>query len=314
MKANGFIDLQVNGFKGIDFSSPDLTLDKVVHVTHELVRQGTAGYLPTVVTSPMHIYEHNLPLLAQAMELDATKDRILGLHLEGPFISREAGIRGAHNPSWIIPPDISRFNRYMELAKGRIRMLTIAADVPGAEDLCRHATKMGVAVSLGHHNATSGDLERMVEAGAKSLTHLGNGIPEQIPRHENPVFAGLANDDLSAMIITDGHHLPLSLIKTIIRAKGISGIVIVSDSSPIAGLPPGEYEALSNRVRLEPDGKLFNPETGYLVGSSATMKQCIEFLERCDFLTEEDLVTVGFRNPLELIGVSSDNFIQQNHT
>jgi N-acetylglucosamine-6-phosphate deacetylase len=307
MERSGFIDLQVNGFGGIDFASPGLTPEEIVLVTRELVHQGTVKFLPTIISSPPEVYERNLPLFARAMELPEIKDHIPGLHLEGPFISKEPGIRGAHHPAWIIPPDIRLFDRFMELAKEKIKMLTLAADLPGADQLCRHATQRGVTVSLGHQDATSEDLQRLAEAGAKSLTHLGNGIPKKISRHDNPVFAGMANDDLTAMIITDGHHLPLPLIKTIIRAKGIDRIVVVSDSSPVAGLPPGDYETYGNRVRLEPDGRLFIPRSGYLAGSSATMKHCIEYLGASGFLTEEELVKVGFHNPSKLIGLSPGN-------
>lgn len=303
MKTDGFVDLQVNGFGGIDFASPDLDLEKIVLVTRKLSSEGTAIYLPTIISSPPEVYERNLPILAEALELPEIKDQIPGLHLEGPFISKKSGTRGAHNPSWIIPPEISVFDRFMELAKGKIKMLTLAAGIPGADLLCRHVTQLGVTVSLGHQDATAEDLQRLVEAGARSLTHLGNGIPDKISRHENPVFAGLANDDLTAMIITDGHHLPLPLIKTIIKAKGIDKIVVVSDSSPIAGLPPGDYESYGNPVRYEPGGRLHILNTDYLAGSTATMKECINYLGASDFVTEEDLVTVGFHNPLKLIGL-----------
>lgn len=305
MERNGFVDLQVNGFGGIDFSSMSLTLDEIVLVTRELNRQGTLKFLPTIICSPPEVYEHNLPLLARAMELPEIKDHIPGLHLEGPFISRKAGIRGAHNPAWIIPPDIPLFDRFMELAREKIKMLTLAADLPGAEQLCRHAAQRGVTVSLGHQDATWEDLQRLVEAGAKALTHLGNGIPKKIARHDNPLVAGIANDDLIAMIITDGHHLPLPLLKTIIRTKGADRIIVVSDSSPVAGLKPGKYKTYGQIVRLERGGRLYIPRTGYLAGSSATMKQCIDYLDASGLLNGEELKTVGIYNPLKLIGLSS---------
>lgn len=303
MKRDGFVDLQVNGFGGIDFSSPDLTLDDIIHVTRELNHQGTAKFLPTIVSSPPVIYAHNLPLFARAMELPEIKEHIPGIHLEGPFISKKPGIRGAHKPASIILPDIPLFDRLMELSGENIKMLTLAAELPGAEQLCRFATKHGVTVSLGHQDASPEDLQRLVRAGAKALTHLGNGIPKKIDRHDNPLVAGLANDDLVAMIITDGHHLPLPLLKTIIRTKGIDGIVVVSDSSPVAGLKPGKYKTFGQVVRLERGGKLFIPGTGYLAGSSATMRQCIEYLENSGLLNEEELKRVSIHTPSALIGI-----------
>lgn len=305
MERNGFVDLQVNGFAGIDFSSPGLTLDDILLVTRELDRQGTAKFLPTIVSSPPEVYEHNLPLFARAMKLPEIKEHIPGLHLEGPFISKKPGVRGAHKPASIIPPDIPLFDRFMKLAGEKIKMLTLAAELPGAERLCRYATQRGVTVSLGHQDATWTDLERLAEAGAKSLTHLGNGIPRKIARHDNPIFEGLANDDLIAMIITDGHHLPLPLLKTIIRSKGIDRIVVVSDSSPAAGLKPGTYRTFGQIVHLGPGGRIYLPRTGYLAGSSATMKQCIEYLEDSGLLSDDESDKVGIHNPLRLIGLSS---------
>jgi N-acetylglucosamine-6-phosphate deacetylase len=307
METVGFVDLQVNGYGGVDFASPDLDLEMIVSATRKLGKEGTTVFLPTLISGPPGIYERNLPILAEALELPEIKDHLPGLHLEGPFISKNPGTRGAHNPSWIIPPDIGLFDRFFELAHGKIKMLTLAAELPGADLLCKHATNLGVTVSLGHQDATADDLERLVEAGAKSLTHLGNGIPREISRHDNPVIAGMANDDLTAMIITDGHHLPPPLVKTMIRAKGIDRIVVVSDSSPLAGLPPGDYEAFGQPVRYEKGGRLVIPDTGYLAGSSATMKQCMEYLHTSDLVTEEERVTVGIRNPLKLIGLSHEN-------
>jgi len=166
MERSGFIDLQVNGFGGIDFSSINLNLDEILFVTRELIHQGTIKYLPTIISSPPEVYERNLPLLARAMELPEIKDHIPGVHLEGPFISKKPGIRGAHNPAWIISPDIRLFDRFMELADEKIKMLTLAADLPGAERLCQHATQSGVTVSLGHQDATTEDLQRL------ALNHL----------------------------------------------------------------------------------------------------------------------------------------------
>ncbi len=307
MERNGYIDLQVNGFGGIDFSSPELSIDGVSQVTRELNRQGTVKFLPTIISSPPQVYEHNLPILASAMKLPEIKDHITGIHLEGPFISKKPGLRGAHKPASITLPDIPLFDRFMKLSGENIKMLTLAAELPGAEQLCRHATKRGVTVSLGHQDATSEDLQRLVDAGAKSLTHLGNGIPRKIDRHNNPLWAGIANDDLTAMIITDGHHLPLPLLKTIIRTKGMDRIVVVSDSSPVAGLNPGNYKTFGQIVRLERNGRLSIPRTGYLAGSSATMKKCITYLEETGLLSEQELEKAGIHNPARLIGLPFEN-------
>ena len=303
----GFVDVQVNGFRGVDFSSPDMTEESCATACRQLLGLGTAAFLPTVITSPLSLYERNLPLVARVIRREEFRGRLPGLHLEGPFISREPGAVGAHSPKWVSEPDPGLIERLLELADGTVRLLTIAAELKGADDLARVATKHKVSVSIGHTLADDADLERMVKAGATALTHLGNGLPNQVNRHRNPVWAGLANDDLTAMIITDGHHLPAPVIKTMIRAKGADRIVVVSDASPAAGLPPGRYRFLDNDAVLEPSGRLHNPAKQCLVGSSATMLQCMNFLAPLGLLSLDELLAVGFFNPLRLIGVPSQS-------
>jgi N-acetylglucosamine-6-phosphate deacetylase len=301
MEIPGFIDLQVNGYKGVDFSSSDLTRKEFVSACRELIEAGTVGFLPTIITSPTATYKRNLQLIAQAIENSEINGSVLGVHLEGPFLSNQEGAIGAHNPAWVQQPDTGLLDKLYEWSGENIKLLTIAAETEGAEELCQHAATLGITVSLGHHMATEADLQKIANAGARSLTHLGNGLPHKLDRHHNPLWAGIANDDLQAMIISDGHHLPPSIIKTIIRTKGISNTIIVSDASPIAGLPSGRYTTLGNEALLEESGRLYNPETGYLVGSSSTMLDCMNFLSSLDLLSLEELMNAGFYNPLNLI-------------
>jgi N-acetylglucosamine-6-phosphate deacetylase len=155
--------------------------------------------------------------------------------------------------------------------------------------------------------ATGEDLHRLAQSGATSLTHLGNGVPAILPRHENPIWAGLANDDLVAMIITDGHHLPASLLKTIIRAKGVDRCVVVSDASSVSGLKPGTYDFLGEKVVLEENGRLHDPNTGYFAGSSSTMLECMNHLASLNVVGVDELLAMGFGNPLKLIGLGPED-------
>ncbi|MBN1362214.1 MAG: hypothetical protein JW993_16580 [Sedimentisphaerales bacterium] len=303
MEIPGLVDLQVNGFKGVDFSGADVTEADVAGACRALLDEGTTAFLATLITCPEEIYARNLPLIARVMNRDEFEGRLLGIHLEGPFLSRQEGARGVHNPEWMKMPDIDYLERLIGWANGKIRLLTLAAELDGAEALARHATDREVTVSLGHQMADADDLDRLVRAGAKALTHLGNGVPAVLPRHENPIWAGLGNDDLSATIITDGHHLPVSMLKTIIRTKGPLRCIIVSDASPLAGLPPGQYESMGARVVLDKSGRLYNPITGYMVGSSATMRTCVDYLASLNIVREDELTMMAFENPLKLIGI-----------
>ncbi len=309
MDIPGFVDLQVNGYKGVDFSSTDLTEERFLFACRELIQNGTVVFLPTVITSSEETYERNLPIISKTIQRDDLKDHIPGIHLEGPFISDADGARGAHNSKWIRKPDLDFFDHLVEWADGNVKLLTIAAELENAERLCRHAVEKGVTVSLGHQLAGETDLQRLSESGASLLTHLGNGIPQTIDRHENSIWAGLANDNLSAMIITDGHHIPASLIKTIIRTKGVSNTIVVSDASPIAGRSPGNYTTLGNDVILDESGRLYNPETGYLVGSSSTMIDCMNYLASLQIVEENELLEMCIYNPLRQLKLDSKKIL-----
>ncbi|MFH1022770.1 MAG: N-acetylglucosamine-6-phosphate deacetylase [Planctomycetota bacterium] len=305
MNIPGFVDLQVNGYLNVSFSNLSLSPGEFRRVARALLAHGTAAFLPTVVTSPVEVYRRNLPLIAAAMKEEEFRGRILGIHLEGPFISPEPGAVGAHNPEWVQAPSEALFDDMMVWSEGSVKFLTIAAEAPGAESLARRAAKRGVTVSVGHSLWTEDSLGRMAAAGATVITHLGNGLPNLLPRHPNPIWTGIADDRFTAMIITDGHHLPAAVVKTILRAKGVARTVVTSDASSLAGMPPGRYHGRENLVVLEPNGRLHHPEKGCLAGSSFTLLRCMNYLASLGILGEADLVRVGFENPLRLIGLAS---------
>jgi N-acetylglucosamine-6-phosphate deacetylase len=311
MNFPGFVDLQVNGYLNADFSNEKCTEKSVIDASRKLLAHGTAAFLPTVITSSEENYRRNLPIVAKVMQRDEFKGRILGIHVEGPFISPKPGAVGAHNPAWVKAPDIAFFDQMQEWAQGNIKLMTIAAENEGAAELAEHALARGVTVSLGHQWAEEKDLQLLASAGAKALTHFGNGIPNMIPRHPNPLWAGLAEERLTAMMIGDGHHLPPQVLKATILAKGLDNVVIVSDASPLAGMPPGRYETLGNLAVLEENGYLHNPEKQCLVGSSATILECVNYLDSLGFWSVEALRKLAFYNPLKLIGISPDKVSQE---
>lgn len=307
VKIPGLVDLQVNGYRGVNFSDLSLTADDFILACRGVLEAGTTAFLPTVITSPAEVYEHNLPIIAAILKTQEFRGRLLGIHIEGPFISSQEGARGAHEPKWIRKPDVGFLEELIKWADGEVKLLTIAAEPQGAEELARFASQRGIAVSLGHQMAWEDDLHRLVQAGAVALTHLGNGVPAMLNRHKNPVWAGLANDDLTAMMITDGNHLPAALIKTIVRTKGAERCVVVSDASSPAGLSPGQYEVFGHQIVLEESGRLYDQNTGYLAGSSAMMLRCMNYLASLHLVGLDELVAIGFHNPLRLIGLGPDD-------
>ncbi len=295
----GWVDLQVNGYGGVDFSSPGLGVEQVLAAARALRERGTAAFCPTVVSAAQSTYRRVLPVLAEALEEDPS---LPGIHLEGPFISAADGARGAHPAGNIRPPSLKEFDELYRLARGRVRLLTLAPELPGALELVRHAVELGVVVSIGHTLADSREVWAAAEAGARLATHLGNGLPLQIHRHANPLWPLLACPALKAMLITDGRHLPADFVRVVLAVKGAQGVIITSDSSPAAGLPPGEYTFFGAPARLEPDGTLHNPQTGLLAGSSAVLAGCMAWLSGLGLLSEAELALVGRENALQVLG------------
>jgi N-acetylglucosamine-6-phosphate deacetylase len=225
--------------------------------------------------------------------------------VEGPYLSPLEGARGAHAASKMRRPDRSEFDRFQDLACGRIVLLTIAPELENALDLisyvrANHSTR----IALGHHLAPREILHRAAEAGATLITHLGNGCPNTVPRHNNVLFHQLAMDSLSAGIVADGNHIPEDFIRVVFRCKGADKVFVVSDAVSIAGFPAGIYETMGNTVRLTETGRIENVNGQHLVGSGCNMAQCMRHLRSLAFLTDEELWQVGLHNPLKILGFS----------
>ena len=291
-------DLQVNGAFGVDYNAPDLTADDFLRSAEKVLAAGVTRFLPTIITSSMIQYARVLPLLSEAIARAGLGHEIPGLHLEGPFFATEASI-GAHNPAWMQRPTPEALHRLNDLAGGKIRLLTVAAEADGVIETAAEARRMGIAVSLGHHLATAAQI-RAVDAQA--LTHFGNGLPNTIPRHCGTVWGALADERLTAMVITDGHHVPPEFITAVLRLKGLERFIVVSDATNAAGMPPGPIRALGNDAILEPNGLLHNPAKGCLVGSASLMPQCLAHLRSLNLLDEAGLEQVAWRNPNRLLG------------
>ncbi len=297
------LDLQVNGYLGTDFSSDTITAKAFRCAAEKYLKDGANSFLPTIITSSVETYKRNLLLFSKIIdETPALKQNLPGFHLEGPFISKKPGAVGAHNPDWTKKPSIDFLKQLIEWADGKIKLLTISAECDGADKLCTFAVQKGITVSLGHQLAGFEEIDHLYNSGATMLTHLGNGMPNTVNRHNNPLLCGIMHPGLTPMLIADGFHIPPWLIKGIIKYKGSSNVVMVSDASPIAGLAPGEYNTLGNRVVLEKNGLLHNPEKKCLVGSSCTMKKLTQFLKEDCGVSAEEVQVMCTENPERKIG------------
>lgn len=301
---NEWVDLQINGYGGVDFNAPGLTVEKVEAVTERLEADGTCGYLPTIVTGNPETTIETLRVIAAARKKSARCERnILGVHLEGPFISAEPGAVGTHPIEWVAKPSMDLFGRFQDACGGLVRLVTVAAEIPGMPEFVKQLSVQGVVVSLGHQMAASpDDIKPCIDAGAKAFTHLGNGIPNMIPRHNNIIFTALAEDRASVMFIPDGHHLPDTMLKVYTRAVPLKRLIAVSDAQYPAGMPPGEYDVCGAHARLEPNGLLWNPSRNCLVGATTPMAAMMRLLQDRIGLSSDECIAIGRDNPRSLIG------------
>ncbi len=303
--APGLIDLQVNGFGGIAFNSLTLTGEDVQRVSLALDSHGVTGYCATVTTDGWDALAHAMRTIGIAIRtIPAVRERVIGIHLEGPYICPEDGPRGAHPRQHVRPPDWDEFLRLQELADGNIRILTLSPEYHGSPAFIAKAVQQGVLVAIGHTNADSTQIRAAVDAGARLSTHLGNGAHGQICRHPNYIWDQLAEDRLVASLIVDGHHLPRSVVKTFLRAKTPRRCILVSDITAMAGLLPGRYEATSlGAVDVLEDGRLvIGGQRQFLAGAALPITAGITNVLR---FTEYDLqsaVEMATLTPAKLIG------------
>jgi N-acetylglucosamine-6-phosphate deacetylase len=296
--APAFWDIQLNGRFGHSFASLDLTAQQVASIVREQARAGTARLCPTLITAPIDHLRHGLRTIAAACETfpDVAR-RVVGIHLEGPFLSEQEGYRGAHSADAIRDPSWPLFEQLQEAASGRIVLLTLAPERKGSIEFIRQATAAGIVVALGHTAASREVIQQAVAAGARLSTHLGNGIASLLPRHPNPIWDQAALEQLFASFIADGHHLDPATLRVLALAKGPGHTILVSDASPLAGLPPGRYGDWA----IEPNGRVVVAGTPYLAGSNHSLETGLNNLLSATRWTMEQAIATVTSNPARLL-------------
>lgn len=255
-----------------------------------------------MVTADHETLCRQLSLLAEAMErIPLVRAMCPGVHLEGPFINPEDGPRGAHRRQYVRDPSIAEYERLQAAARGRLVMLTLAPDRPGAIELLRHVASQGVVAALGHHRADDETLDQAIAAGAQLSTHLGNGSDAMLPRLANYIWRQLGDDRLWASFVADGHHLPPATLRCMLRAKGLARSLLVTDATELAGMPPGRYMRRCGEAELTKDGKIVLVGTPYLAGSAATMPLLIAHAVSDAGLTLADAVQLATLQPESLM-------------
>ncbi len=303
----GFVDIQVNGYRGVDYSGQGLTRQGIRALVDDLARAGTLRHLPTLITGSHERTLNNLAIIRQAAEEDPViAAAIPGVHLEGPYLSPLEGARGAHDPAHIRDPDIGELRAFQQAAGGLIRLVTLAPEKPGAIPFIREAVGMGIRVAMGHCLPEPRQLDAAVQAGATLSTHLGNGSPASLPRLQNHIWQQLARDELYASIIADGHHLPDAVLKTFWRTKGADRLILISDVAFLGGMPPGPNHWGDMAVEVHPDGKLSLAGTSYLAGAGHLQIRGLSVLPRAAGCALKDCLPLVYDNPLQFLGMQGE--------
>jgi N-acetylglucosamine-6-phosphate deacetylase len=305
--APGLIDIQINGYDGVDFNDPDTGAEQIVAAMRRLWRVGVTAFCPTIITESFdHIAKCISNLVRAADESPEFARAMIGIHVEGPFISPEDGPRGAHPKRHTRAPDWNEFQRWQDAARGRIRIVTLAPEWPDAIDFIERAVASGVVVAIGHTAATPAQIADAARAGARLSTHLGNGSHAKIDRHPNYIWEQLANDDLWASFIVDGHHLPPSVVKCFLRSKGVGRSILVTDAIAAAGKPAGQYRLGNVEVEVTPARRVNLPGTPYLAGSVLEMHEAIAKTVQYSDATLDNALRMASANPAELLGIGAE--------
>ena len=296
----GFFDIQVNGFAGVDFNTPDVTPDQINGILPALRATGVTRFLPTIITGPLDRFSACARALAQMDD-----PAIAGIHMEGPYISSVDGPRGAHPREHCCAASLDDFARRQDAAGGRIVLVTLAPEVTGALHIIEPLVAQGVRVAIGHSDASPGLIRDAIGEGATLSTHLGNGCAAVLPRHPNVIWEQLASDALWASLIVDGHHLPPSTVKVIARTKTPERTILVTDAIAAAGCAPGSYRIGEVEVEVAADKRVSLRGTPFLAGSALTMDTAVANAVRFTGLSLDDVLPMASTVPARYLGMET---------
>lgn len=309
----GLVDVQVNGALGYSFQAEDAPHFGEVLRYH--LTAGTTTLLPTLITAPEDTLAAGLQYVRQhAGGQPHDEARIVGIHLEGPFLNPEKS--GAHDPAALRLPDLPMMLRLAAAAGGMLKIVTLAPELPGAEALIRRLAEMGITVSAGHTAAAYADLRTAAGAGLRMVTHAGNasdwphramGSLGFLSSEPGLVGTLMADERLSGGVILDGFHFHPALLKPLLKIKGPDGLFLVSDASTVAGCPPGEYVGGGMVVTIHPQGFATSGRGGgWLAGSTITLLEAVQRAVRLAGLPLQTAVRMASLGPCRAANLPGD--------
>jgi N-acetylglucosamine-6-phosphate deacetylase len=304
--APGFFDIHIHGGAGVD--AMRAAASDVPRLGKFLASHGVTGYFPTTVAAPIDSTCAALERLADAIEAGESGDsngaRPLGIHLEGPFLSHKR--RGVHPPENLVAPTVAIFDHLWQAARGYVRMMTIAPELPGALEVIAEAAKRKVCVSIGHSDAEMPIAQQAARAGARHATHTFNAMRPL--DHRDPGILGevLGDDHLSADIIADGIHLSPPVVQLFLRAKGTERAVLITDAISATGMPDGRYQLGPIEVDVK-DGKCTSG--GSLAGSVLTMDRAVRNVTHFANWSLKDAIRAATLNAARAVGTMNDHAV-----
>lgn len=296
-------DLQLNGYKGIDFNDEGLSAAALQCACEAVRADGGGRMLATVITDRLDRMTARVARLAELRAADPfVADVMAGIHVEGPCISPTPGFVGAHPPAHVVPATPAVVERLVTAGDGLVRLVTLAPEHDAGLATTRWLVDRGIVVSAGHCDPPADVLERAIDAGLTAFTHLGNGCPLLLHRHDNIIQRVLASDRLRwVMLIPDGVHLPPPLVRTIIRTVGIDRVIAVTDATAAGGMGPGRFTLAGRDVLVDDDGAAWAADRSHLIGSTASMRRIRHVLGTLVGLAAEEVALVTEANPARAV-------------
>ena len=272
----GLFDLQVNGYAGVDFNAPSITPESIDYALEAMLADGVTGCLPTIITAHAEELEERFQALDAAVADSRLGPKMVpGYHLEGPFLNDRPGYHGCHPPAAMTDPDKGLIDRLEARTRRPILLVTLAPERKGGTALVEALVKSGKTVAVAHSAASYADIASAADAGMTLSTHLGNGLPANLPKLENTLLAQLAEPRLKACLIADGHHLPPDALRALVSLKGQDKCILVTDAVLAAGAEPGAYRFAGMDVTLSDDGAVRVPGVSGLAGSALRLDQAV---------------------------------------
>jgi len=309
MLTSGFIDLQVNGYGGVDFNQDDLTAEQLHAACLRLREGGTDTILATIITEHLEKMAARIARIVELRQHDPLAAKLIGgIHVEGPFINPADGYRGAHPADAVRSANVDDMKRLLDAGAGLVRIVTLAPERDPGLATTRMLARQGIVVAAGHCDSTLDELLAAIDAGLSMFTHLGNGCPMRMHRHDNIIQRALSlADRLRISFIADGAHVPFFALRNYLRAAGIDRCIIVSDAVAPAGLGPGRYNLGRWDLHIGEDLVARAPDRSHLIGSAITMRQAAHNLSTSLGLSDSDVDVLCRLNPRRLLGEDSAN-------